>query len=72
MSHLPDDSCPDGRASDRTNGLPEKAIKLARRVAGLPVGRAATRYTFDIIMLPDGTWWLTVEKQQQMERLGSE
>ena len=58
--------------SGQVNGLPRKAVNLARRVSGLPVSRSATRYTFDVVVLPDGTWWLGVEKQQQMERLGNE
>lgn len=49
--------------------VPDKALKLARRVAGLQ-RKEARRYRFEVTMLPDGTWYLTIGDSEEMEYLG--
>lgn len=52
--------------------VPDKAIALARRVAGLQRRREASRHVLEIIMLADGTWLLMVDGSKTVEHLGKE
>lgn len=58
--------------TESTNGLPRKAVNLARRVSRLKPERVAVRYQFDVTLMPDGSWWLDVERKKPLEYLGNE
>lgn len=56
-----------GKCHPADPGLPEKALKLARRAAGL--GSQSAVYELKLIVTEDGEWLLAVDGGK-VERLG--
>ena len=50
--------------------IPAPAKKLAKRIAGLDVGRNGRVVCCRIVILPDGTWLLSLDNSDQLEKLG--
>lgn len=61
-----------GTLEKSAGDIPQKVVKLGRRIAGLKQTRDSRRHLLELIILHDGTWLLIVDGSDKVECLGNE